>query len=146
MQSRFLFFITCGLLSSYHQILRQLKSVRPMVRIYCAWRSRNFRASAHFAIRVFGKMFENVCFPPALKQKDLAGGCAKRRKAGDGMTTSAGETSVELENILANLSVNGCSHSGDSVSIRSSWSLTACVCLGSSLVWCSVACTPGATK
>ena len=48
----------------------------------------------------------NLRFPPALFEEDFAGGCAERRIAGDGIATSAGDTSVGLEDLLANPSVN----------------------------------------
>ena len=57
--------------------------------------------------------------------------CAEGRSAGGGLSTSAGDTSVELEDILVNPSVNGCGHSGNSVSICSSWSPSARVCFRS---------------
>ena len=54
-------------------------SVRPIVRISSAWRYRNVRASAYFEIRVFR----------------------------GGISTSAGETSVEHDDHLVNPSVKG---------------------------------------
>ena len=56
-------------------------------------------------------------FPPDLFEEGFTGGIA-----GDG--------SVELENPFVNPSVQSCSHSGNSVSTRRSWSPTACVCFG----------------
>ena len=90
-----------------------------------------------------------VCLhPPNVFEVRFVGGCAEGGIAGSGMATSAGDTSVELEDPLVNHSVNGCSHSGNSVTTLRSWSPTACVRFKSSkaLVWCSVACTPGTTK
>ena len=55
MQSRFLFFIENLVVCSNHlpKSFGILNSVRPIVRNSSAWRSRNFRASAYFAIGVF---------------------------------------------------------------------------------------------
>ena len=72
-----------------------------------AWRPGNFRASAYFAIRVFGKMSEQfVRSSCSVSSRVFAGGCAERRIAGGGMATSAGDTCVELEDPLVNPS--GC--------------------------------------
>ena len=56
-----------------------------------------------------------MCFLPALFKVGFAGGCAEGGSAGGGMATSAGDTFVELEEFFVNPSVNGYSHSDDSV-------------------------------
>ena len=60
MQSRLLVFIenlvVCR--DRISKLLGDRNSVRPIVRISSTWRSRNFRASFYFAMRVFGKMSE----------------------------------------------------------------------------------------
>ena len=48
-----------------------------------------------------------LCLPPDLFEVGFAGGCAERGIAGGGITTSSGETSVELEDPLVHPSVNG---------------------------------------
>ena len=45
-----------------------------------------------------------LCFRPALFEE--AGGRADGRSAGGGISTSAGETSVELDDLLVHPSVN----------------------------------------
>ena len=82
-------------------------SVRPIVRISSAWRSRNVPASAHFAIWVFRKMNEELVLSLALSEVGFAGGCAEKGSARGGSSTSAGETSVELGDPAVNPSVIG---------------------------------------
>ena len=48
-----------------------------------------------------------MCFPPDLFEVGFAGGCAERGSAGGGISTSAGDTSVELENLTVNPSDGG---------------------------------------
>ena len=48
-----------------------------------------------------------LCFPPDLFEVGFAGGCAEGGISGGGMATSAGDTSVELDDTLVNPSVNG---------------------------------------
>ena len=43
-----------------------------------------------------------LCLPPALLEKRFAGGCEEGGIAGGGMATSAGDASVELDDILVN--------------------------------------------
>ena len=95
-----------------------------------------------------GKLVNKLCFPLDLFEVGFAEGCADGGIAGGGMATSAGDTSVELEDRLVNPSVNGWSHSGNFVSTRRSWSPTACAGLRSPrhLIWCSVAYTQGTTR
>ena len=125
-----------------------LRSARPIVTICLAWRHRNLRASAQLRNAVYlWKWVNKLCFPPALFEVGFPGGCADGGIAGGGIriVTSAGDTSVELEDSLVNPSANGWSHSGKSVSARRSWSPTACAFFRSprTWVWCSVACTVG---
>ena len=54
-----------------------------------------------------------MCFPPDLFVLGFAGGCAERIIAGGGMATSAGGTSVELEDTLVDPPVNSCNDSGN---------------------------------
>ena len=113
-------------------------------------RTRDVRACGYFAIRVFGEnewlscAFQLFC----LKLVGFGGGCARGGSAGGGISTSAGETDVELDDLPVNPSVNGWSHSGNSVSTCKSWSNTARVCFRSprARVWWSAACTPETTK
>ena len=44
-----------------------------------------------------------LCFPPALFEAGVAGGCAGEGSAGGSMATSAGDTSVELEKITSSI-------------------------------------------
>ena len=125
-----------------------LRSARPIVTICLGWRHRNLRASAQLRNAVYlWKWVNKLCFPPALFEVGFPGGCADGGIAGGGIriVTSAGDTSVELEDSLVNPSANGWSHSGKSVSARRSWSPTACAFFRSprTWVWCSVACTVG---
>ena len=46
-----------------------------------------------------------LCLPPALFEISFAGRCTTGGSADGGMTTSAGDTSVELEDLLVNPSV-----------------------------------------
>ena len=48
-----------------------------------------------------------LCFHNALLEVGFAGRCAEGGSAGGGISTSAGKTSVELEDLLMNPSVNG---------------------------------------
>ena len=88
------------------------------------------------------------CFSPALPEVGFAEGCPEGGSAGGGIATSAGDVSVELEDLLVNPCVNDWSLWSNSVSTCSSWSPTARVCFRSprARVWCSAASTPGATK
>ena len=56
-----------------------------------------------------------LCFPLALFEAGLAGGCAEGGSAGGGIATSAGDMSVELEDPPVKPSVNGFSDSGNFV-------------------------------
>ena len=91
MQSRFLIFIEHSAVCRYHitKSFGKPNSVRPIVRISSAWRPRNFRASADFAIRV---VLNKLRFPRDLFEMCFAGGCAE----------TAGDTSVKLEDPLVN--------------------------------------------
>ena len=62
MQSGFLFFAKNLVVCCYHiaKSVGNFNSVRPIVRIVFAWRSRDSRASAYFAVGVFGKMSELI--------------------------------------------------------------------------------------
>ena len=55
----------------------------------------------------FGKWVNKLCFLPALFELGFAGGCAEGGTAGGGISTSAGDTSVELDDPLVNPSVSG---------------------------------------
>ena len=48
-----------------------------------------------------------LCFPCDLFEVGFAVGCAEGGAAGCGMATSAGDTTVELEDFQVNPSVNG---------------------------------------
>ena len=117
MQSRFVPFVKILVVCCYHipKCSGNSNSVRWTVRISFAWRPCNFRASAYFAILVFGAWVNKLCFPPAFFEIGFPGRCAEGSIAGGGKATSAGGTSVELEDPLVNLAVNGWSHSGNCV-------------------------------
>ena len=57
-----------------------VNSVCPNVRTSCAWRYRNFRASAYFAIRVFSENEWINCFPPASVRSRFCWSMRGRRK------------------------------------------------------------------
>ena len=102
MQSGFLLLITNLVFCCYHitKSFGNFKSVRPIFKISSAWRSCNFPSSAYFAIGVFPKPSE-LRFLGDLFIVVSAGGCAERGIAGGGISTSAGDTSLELEDPLA---------------------------------------------
>ena len=60
--------------------------------------------TSHF--RSFAKRVNIMSFPFDLFQKVFAGGCAEGGIAGGGLATSTGDTSVELEDLLVNPTVN----------------------------------------
>ena len=97
MQSRLWLFVPNIVVCCYHisKSFGNLKSVR------------DFRASAYFAIRNLAKMCEDSVLPPSSFKVGFAEECAEGGGAGGGIATSAGETSVELEDLLVNPSVNG---------------------------------------
>ena len=76
-------------------------------------------------------MSEEIGLSSCFVRSGFAGGCAESGSAGVGISTPAGETSVELDDLPVNPSVNGWSHSGTSVSTCSSWSPAARVCFRS---------------
>ena len=84
-----------------------LNSVRPIGRTSCAWRFRNFRAYADIAIRFVGKCVNTFCFHPASFEVCFAEDARVERSSGAGIATTAGHTSVELEDPLVNPSVRG---------------------------------------
>ena len=60
----------------------------------------------------FGKWVNKVYFLRALFEASVAGTCAEGRGPGGGISTSAGEPSVELDASLDNPTVSGRSHAG----------------------------------
>ena len=148
MQSRFVPFVKILVVCCYHipKCSGNSNSVRWTVRICFAWRPCNFRASAYFAILVFGAWVNKLCFPPAFFEIGFSGRCAEGGIAGGGKATSAGDTSVELEDPLVNLSVNGWSHSANCVPHFARGRPQHVPASPRALVWCSVSCTAGTTK
>ena len=55
----------------------------------------------------FGNRVNKLCFPSAMLDVGFPAGCTERRTAGGIFSTSAGETSVELDEPFVNPS--GCS-------------------------------------
>ena len=98
----------CGLLLSCPQIFRKFQFCPPNRQdVFCmALSSRSC-----FCIQRHSRLSEKKCiictFTPALSEVAFAGVFAERRGAGGGISTSAGETSVKLEDPLVNTSVNG---------------------------------------
>ena len=133
MQTRFLLFIKNLVVCCHHnpKLFGNLNSVRPIDRISFAWRFRNFRASADFAIRVLGICVIKLCFLPALFEVGFAEDARKEEVL---VLVLTRQLEIRLSNLKIPLSI----------SFRE-W-LKPLFRSSKALVWCSVACTPGTTK